>query len=339
MTEKLEEVDYLRAIACLFVVFIHTTADYIFLDTAGSLTKTAFLFVNRALTFAVPAFIFISGFVLARRYLQRDFSYLLFLKKRLKHIIVPYFCWTFVYYLCFIQQNIYGFSLSFFLKSLFLGDMVYHLYFVVLILQFYLLFGVFRGLFRRYSAHLLMLVFLLINILFMKFGYFQYADRFFLQYLSFFTFGIYFSINYQSFKEKICYYRSKLAIGYVLMSLFIAQQYYQITILKRVYDGFLYNLSWLLFSLLAIVFFFGLAVSLQNTELTAVKKFLLKLSDASYLIYLSHPLMLMLAQRIIRHEFIPSTTLHFLCTIVFVLGTVLPATFFYRALNLKKAKE
>jgi peptidoglycan/LPS O-acetylase OafA/YrhL len=175
MTEKLEEVDYLRAIACLFVVFIHTTADYIFLDTAGSLTKTAFLFVNRALTFAVPAFIFISGFVLARRYLQRDFSYLLFLKKRLKHIIVPYFGWTLVYYLCF--------------------------------------------------------------------------------------------------------------------------------------------------------------------KLTAVKKFLLKLSDASYLIYLSHPLMLMLAQRIIRHEFIPSTTLHFLCTIVFVLGTVLPATFFYRALNLKKAKE
>lgn len=339
MTERIDEVDYLRALACLFVVLIHTTADYIFLDTAGHLTKTAFLFVNRAVTFAVPAFIFISGFVLARRYLQRDFSYLLFLKKRLKHIIVPYFCWTFVYYLCFIQQNIYGFSLSFFLKSLFLGDMVYHLYFVVLILQFYLLFGVFRGLFRRYSAHLLMLVFLLINILFMKFGYFQYADRFFLQYLSFFTFGIYFSINYQSFKEKICYYRSKLAIGYVLMSLFIAQQYYQITILKRVYDGFLYNLSWLLFSLLAIVFFFGLAVSLQNTELTAVKKFLLKLSDASYLIYLSHPLMLMFAQKIISHDLIPSTTLHFLCTLVFVLGTVLPITFFYRAHNLKKAKE
>jgi len=339
MTERIDEVDYLRALACLFVVLIHTTADYIFLDTAGHLTKTAFLFVNRALTFAVPAFIFISGFVLAQRYLKRDFSYPLFLKKRLTHIIVPYFGWTLVYYLYFIQQNIYGFSLSFFLQSLFLGKMVYHLYFVVLIVQFYLLFGVFRGLFQRYSSHLLMLVFLVINILFMKYGYFQYADRFFLQYLSFFTFGIYFSLNYHSFKEKICYYRSKLALGYVLLSIILALQYYQITMLKRVSDGFLYNLSWLFFSSLAIAFFFSVAISLQNTKLTAVKKFLLKLSDASYLIYLSHPLMLMFAQKIISHDLIPSTTLHFLCTLVFVLGTVLPITFFYRAHNLKKAKE
>lgn len=338
MTERLDEVDYLRAIACLCVVIIHTSANYLFLDSAGTFTKMVFFFLNRSLVFAVPAFIFMSGFILAQRYHNKEFAFFPFLQKRLKYILVPYFGWTLFYYLIFVSQNVYEFSFSFFLRSLFLGDMVYHLYFVVIIMQFYLLFGIFRWLFHRYSAHLLMIVFLLINIFFLKYVHFPYVDRFFLQYLSFFTFGFYFSVNYQLIRSKICYYRSKLAVVYVLMALFMAQQFYQIMILKLNYDGFLYNLSWLIFSLLAIVFTFSLAISLQNSKYTAVKKFLYQLSDGSYIVYLSHPFMLMVAQRLIRYEYIPSTSLHFLCTLVFVLGTVLPATFFYRAHKLIKAK-
>lgn len=338
MNTRLEEVDYLRAITCLCVVLIHVTANYLFLDTAGTVTKMGFFFVNRAVVFVVPAFIFISGFILAQRYQNREFAFFPFLKKRLKYILLPYLGWTLFYYLLFVSQNIYDFSLRFFLKSILLGDMVYHLYFVVIIVQFYLLFGVFRWLFQKYSAHVLMAIFLLMNILFMKYVHFQYVDRFFLQYICFFAFGIYFSINYQLISSKICYYRSKLAVAYVLMAIFMAWQFYSIMILKEDYNGFLYNLSWLAFSLLAIVFLYSIAVSLQKSKLTALKNFLYRVSGGSYLIYLSHPLMLMVAQRFLKYEFIPSTTLHFLCTFVFVLGTVLPATFFYQAHNLIKAK-
>ena len=95
---RLEEVDYFRAFACLAVVLIHTTAGYVTWDSAGPLTQSIFIFVNRALTYAVPAFLFISGFVLFQRYREGDFAYFPFLKKRLRQIVLPYFLWTLFYY-------------------------------------------------------------------------------------------------------------------------------------------------------------------------------------------------------------------------------------------------
>ena len=279
---------------------------------------------------------FISGFVLFQRYREGDFAYFPFLKKRLRQIVLPYFLWTLFYYGLFVVRNIYPLSFRFFLQKLLLGDLVYHLYFVVLIVQFYLLFGIFRWLFQKYSSHFLLLGFFLINVLFMKYVYFSYADRFFIQYSTFFALGLYFAVNYQNIKEVLGRFQAVLllAVAYLAVSVLLAQQYEKMYVLQQGVNSFLYNLLWLFFSVLAIVFYYSIALLLQNSPWTALKSFLARLSDGSYLIYLSHPLVLMLAPRVIKAEHIPSTALHFLCTLVLVLGTVL-CVLFYRSLKSK----
>ncbi len=330
MKDRLEEVDYLRAIACISVVLVHLTGVYLYLDTTGTVMKTFFLCINRALIFAVPAFIFISGFVLAYNYRDKEFAFFPFIKKRTKYLLVPYFFWTCFYYVVFVSQKIYQFSLTVFLQKLFLGDMVYHLYFVLIILQFYFLFGIINWLFKRFSSHLLLAVMLVINLLFMKYVHFQYVDRFFLQYLCFFVLGVYFATNYSLIKEKICYYKYGLAVGYVLMTALIAQQYYHNIMLQNAYDVFRNNLYWLGYSLLAILFYYFLALLILRSPYSGLKKFLYKISEGSYYIYLSHPFVLMVALKIIKYEYFPSTALNFLFTLLFVFGTILPTTFLYK---------
>ena len=331
MKERLEEVDYLRAIACISVVLVHLTGIYLYLDTTGTLMKAFFLFINRALIFAVPAFIFISGFVLAYNYRDKDFFFFPFIKKRTKYLLVPYFFWVCFYYAVFVWQKTYQFSLTVFLQKLLLGDMVYHLYFVIIILQFYFLFGVINWLFKRFSSHLLLVIMLAINLLCMKYIHFPYVDRFFLQYLGFFALGVYFATNHLLIKEKICYYKYGLAIGYVLMTALIAQQYYHNIMLQNVYDVFRNNLCWLGYSILAILFYYCLVLLLQrNNYYSGIKRFLHRISEGSYYLYLSHPFVLMVAMKIIRYEYFPSTALNFLLTLLFVFGTILPVTFLYQ---------
>ena len=331
MKERLTEIEYLRAIACFSVILVHITAGYLFLDTTGTVSKILLLILNRALTYVVPAFIFISGLVLSYNYQDKTVDYFKFIKKRIKNIAVPYFCWTAIFYLIFIQQRIYKVSFAFFLEKLFLGDMVYHLYFVVIIIQFYLLFGVFNRLFKKYNPLFLLVLMVILNVLFMKYVYFRYVDRFFMQYLCFFALGCYFAGNYQQIKKKIYRYKYILAISYLAMSLLIAQRFYEHVILQNAGNAFLDNLLWLLFSFIAILFYFCLALLLASSNLGRFKSFLQKVSVSSYDIYLGHPLMLMVAQKIITYHLVPSTTINFLLTVLFVGGTIVSAAFLYQA--------
>lgn len=331
MKDRLTEVDYFRAIACIAVIVVHVTSAYLVLDTTGNLMKMVLLFINRGSSYVVPAFVFISGLVLAYNYHNKVFTYPSFIKKRLKYLLIPYFFWSGFYYLLYVFCNSYPVSVEFFVKKLLLGDMSYHLYFVLIILQFYLLFGLFNRLFKKFSAHYLLVVMVVINIFFMKYVRFWGIDRFFMQYLSFFALGFYFCKNYQAIKEKVSKYKYVLAIGYILMTVLVAQQFYQHIILMNPYDVFQDNLFWSIFSIVAILFYYYLALFIERSNFSRLKDILKKISNGSYYIYLSHPFMLMIAVRIFNYTYIPSTLINFLLALLFILGTILPLTFFYQS--------
>lgn len=331
MKDRLVEADYFRAIACIAVVVVHVSSTYLVLGTTGNLTKMFLLFGNRALSYVVPAFIFISGFVLAHNYHNKEFTYLPFIKKRLKALLIPYFFWAGFYYLLHALNKSYAFSIEVFLKKLLLGDINYHLYFVLIILQFYLLFGLFNWLFKKFSAHYLLVVMLVINVLFMKYFRFWGVDRFFMQYLSFFALGFYFFKNYEMIKDKICKYRYVLAVGYILMTVVVAQQFYQHVLLMNPYDVFQDNLLWSIFSIIAILFYYYLALVIKRSNFPRLKSILGKVSAGSYYIYLSHPCILMIAERIFNYTYIPSTIINFLLALLFILGIILPLTFIYQS--------
>ena len=82
--EESVKIQVLRGISIIAVIFIHVSASATFYGQ---------LFLRPFLNFAVPCFIFLSGYLTK---LPVD-NYAVFAKKRLKKVLVPYFIWSTVY--------------------------------------------------------------------------------------------------------------------------------------------------------------------------------------------------------------------------------------------------
>ncbi|NLA99434.1 MAG: acyltransferase [Methanomicrobiales archaeon] len=156
-----DEVGYLRGFAALAVIAVHVSMNYIRIPVVNLLALTnAFIYV--AAHFAVPVFLFISGWVLAARY-TGDFSLREFYRRRAWRVIPPYLFFTALYLLVRVDGTI-GFagipSLERAASALLLGTAAYHLWFFALIIQIYLLFPlIVRGydIFDRAGAALYLL--------------------------------------------------------------------------------------------------------------------------------------------------------------------------------------
>ncbi|MFC3884164.1 acyltransferase family protein [Bacillus songklensis] len=82
-----------RGVCVFFIVIIHTFGAALTIVPQNSHSFYFYLFINRFSRFAVLAFIFLSAFVLFYNYYGRKMEisdWVLFYKKRLKYIIIPY---------------------------------------------------------------------------------------------------------------------------------------------------------------------------------------------------------------------------------------------------------
>ncbi|WP_018753866.1 acyltransferase [Paenibacillus sanguinis] len=147
--ERLHEIELLRGMAFLAVVLQHVIAGVFYqpgLSGQTILAGTTFLGLIR---FAVPLFVFITGVVLFYNY-DGKLNYGSFLWKRFQQIVVPYLAWTVIYYI-WMSIRSGGLSLSgiwgelvHLVKLALTGQASYHLWFMVMIIPFYLLFPLFR---------------------------------------------------------------------------------------------------------------------------------------------------------------------------------------------------
>ncbi|OAB41454.1 acyltransferase [Paenibacillus glacialis] len=142
--QRITEIELLRGFAFLAVALQHSIAHYSIVEGIGLHDGVLMTLFLMAAKFAVPVFIFITGMVLFYNY-EGQFNYFSFLRKRLSDIIIPYVLWSLVYFSLnygwnegVIQQGWKWFLM------LFTGKGSYHLWYVVMIFQFYLLFPVFR---------------------------------------------------------------------------------------------------------------------------------------------------------------------------------------------------
>lgn len=146
--ERIAELDLVRSFAFLAVVYQHVIGVYIRKPGVDEQTAIIFGMLFHLLKFAVPAFIFITGLVLFYNYYE-NVHYPRFIQKRVTEILVPYAVWSTVY-LC-LQPNpvggegqlLWGIG-----KKLITGSSSYHLWFVVMIFQFYLLYPFWQRIFR-----------------------------------------------------------------------------------------------------------------------------------------------------------------------------------------------
>lgn len=142
---RIEEIQVLRGIAFLAVVLQHTIGHYDYQPDVQVADGVAMTLLLLGAKFAVPLFLFITGLVLFYNY-DGEIHYLDFVRKRVKDIIVPYLVWSLVYVLYFHEWGggVWA-TVRQLLHVAFTGKASYHLWYVVMVFQFYLLFPVFRA--------------------------------------------------------------------------------------------------------------------------------------------------------------------------------------------------
>ncbi len=155
----------MRGIAALAVIAVHVSMNYTRIPDVNLLALMN-VFIYIAAHFAVPVFVFISGWVLAARY-TGYFSIREFYRRRAKTILIPYLVFSGLYLLVAVEGTI-GLagvpSPERVAEALLLGTAAYNLWFFALIIQLYLLFPlIVRGydLFDREGAALYLLLALL----------------------------------------------------------------------------------------------------------------------------------------------------------------------------------
>lgn len=140
---RLTEVETARGAAILCVLLIHGTSAAVADIPVHTAAYVIYDLINRLSCYAVPAFVLYSGLVLFYRH-SETWSWrqtVPFYKRRLMFVLVPYVIWTYLYHLLNVGLSTSApwSSLSDALHALLLGSSMYHLYFAVLIMQYYVL--------------------------------------------------------------------------------------------------------------------------------------------------------------------------------------------------------
>ncbi|TBL71033.1 acyltransferase [Paenibacillus thalictri] len=142
--QKLEEIDALRAFAFLAVVLQHAIGHYAYLPESRLADGVLLGMLLLLAKFAVPVFIFITGLVLFYNY-EGGVHYGRFVLKRCKDILLPYAPWVVLFGVAYNSLTLGSWEdwkqLGLLLIT---GKASYHLWYVVMIFQLYLIFPALR---------------------------------------------------------------------------------------------------------------------------------------------------------------------------------------------------
>lgn len=223
--KRLLELSMMNVLFCMLVILIHVSSEPVSVLSKDSAAYIAVMAPQRLSSFVVQGFIFLSGLKLFL-HPEREFDFIAFLIKRIKLIIAPYLLWVLLYYCYFVSIGYFPFRFGDLLRYILVGDLVAHFYFVIIIVQFYLLVPLFRVFVKKAPAAVLLLTALLITLVCSRYlpailelvgvQNFAYNDRVFTSYLIYWTLGCLVGRHYQAFKAKVYRYRYAVTIAFVL---------------------------------------------------------------------------------------------------------------------------
>jgi surface polysaccharide O-acyltransferase-like enzyme len=294
MKRRMREMDVIRAVSALSIIMIHVSGVY----TASS--RSAYL-INQLVRFAVPVFILISGLLLSvSGYEYNGVSgYLKFLSKRLKKIFIPYVLWSLIFILFNMRDDLSpirtdpGGFLADTGKKLLYGSAHAHLYFIIIILQLYLLFPVLRALMKVHGRIVLAASFVL-TLVFQTGVYLQAMEimnfpapilpnyMFFPTWIFYFVFGIYFASRLESYEVHAAKKTVLFAVAWVLSLVVLMAD-------SRLTETFDLSIkpAVLLYSMVSFFLLYSLALRLKDSKLKILGG-LDWISRQSFTIYLSH---------------------------------------------------
>lgn len=291
--EKRREIDFVNVFMCLLVMMIHCLSQAV-----GALNREsvqyAMVFVPwRLASFVVQGFIFLSAlkyFMKLKRGGGLEYGH--FLLSRAKTIVLPYILWNLIYYFALIPLGYFIFDPRTFLGEmsgyLFLGNMISHFYFVVIIVQFYALMPFWVWVVKRVRGVILIPLSLAVMVVFGQYMSVPYNDRIFLKYIFYWICGCYAGLNYDAFISFIKKWGWVMAVAFGAMAVLDAG----LTLLAfsgRMAVRGLENIH-IAYSAAAVAFLFTMAV--WKTGKIVDNCIFGILNRQSYNIYLSHCLFL-----------------------------------------------
>lgn len=297
--KRYAELSYMNVLFTLFVIFVHILGEPIIKLERSSIQYFCVFTPWRLLQFVTQGFVFLSAiklFINKRERLDIPKFYL----GRAKRVLVPYIIWVVVYYLYFVKIGWYNYSTRELLNYILTGDISAQFYFVILILQFYLLTPLFMWLFKRAPMPLLLIYSLFITLILGEnlpsiIGiispdtWFGYNDRVFTTYLFYFVIGAFFGMNYEKVKEYLCKYKYTVYFSAAFFALANLCLTYHAS-KAGVYYGFEYYLIFA-YSVSVILAFFTFFANFAKKH--AKLPTALSYADrSSFMLYLSHILIL-----------------------------------------------
>lgn len=157
LKRKISEIDLLRGVSFLAIALQHALASFIYLPATSQSNALISAFLLLLSRFAVPMFVFITGLVLFYNHGDDALNYPEMVKRRFSQVFIPYWVWTMFFFvwtglLSGLDPSSETDILARIAQLTISGDGYYHLWFIVMILQFYLLFPLFRYVIRRGSV-------------------------------------------------------------------------------------------------------------------------------------------------------------------------------------------
>lgn len=315
----IHEIDIVRALAIVGVLVVHASAN-VTVGLAGSGRLYPFyVLLNRMAKVGTPTFIFLSSVVLFYRYGTagniKDI-FVRFYRRRLYLVLLPYLIWSVFYFLhvAFVIRPVQPLAAgtawqAFFdsiawrglLTDLANGTAYYHLYFVVISVQFYLLFPLLLMLYRsRYLKGAVPLV-LGFALQWAAFGTNNPLLRF-AGYLSFYGLGMFVALDPPGFFHTL---RQPLretwpqltnirfiAAAWLAAGLVYAWLYGTLWAGGSTYAGFVYNMAWNIYTLLSCAVLYYGGFWLHRRLPAPLLHRLAAFGRTAFGIYLVHPIIL-----------------------------------------------
>jgi len=154
LKKEITSIYFVRFFAMLMVVLVHTTAQYIELFEAPSIQNTFYFFINQIVRVEGGMFVMIMGVVFFYIYRDRPFtmkSLLVYWKKRVVYILIPYIIWSLIYEVEMWYYDDRALVLLDIVNRLLLGQSKYQLYFIFIVVQFYFIFPILMIMVRKWG--------------------------------------------------------------------------------------------------------------------------------------------------------------------------------------------
>lgn len=316
MKKRVFEYDIVRAIATISVIIVHISAIAIVGFEHHSTYSIITIFVNRLLKFTTPVFIFLAGSLVCESYKNKAFDYKRFLKSRGKRILLPYVIASLVYYIVLTYFGTRSFSVLHFTMQVITGSAQYHLYFIPIILQLYLLTPVFFALRKRINIKILIPAFILISYLSTIALKFQYSDRIFIKFIVPYAIGLYFG-------SQVLTYLKKISIKKIILLFVITLgigAFYSYEFSKFFYGNYSSELirdtGWFVYCILSCFTLSWTAIQFSTPKI--IQGISSQFSSISYYVYLIHPFLIMVSEKILNKLGVLSVSLRLLFNLSFV---------------------